>query len=1106
MKAPHLPTRLIRWAAPALLAAGLAVSFGLAWLVQLGQEQRAGQNLTALAEQTAREIRNEIEAYATFLRGLQGLFISSARVDRDEFRRYLDNLRLQHEAALLHSFMLIERIETAQRRAFLDALRRDPAFGPAGLPHLKDLPVEDKPSGFVLSRIEPLPGREFLIGHDMARLPAAREALERLMAGGGLTLSAPFRLKRTAGGATGLLLLLPLYASDDPARPHATTGSRTVALVGISINIEKSLQDIAEPLTRRHVYLRLTELERSWAAGGKPDGEAIFDSARGAGTTVPAWLRASRELDVLGNRWRLDISADPASMPPATRYAPELTLALALTLTLLLYLLVGNLGRIGSLAAAQAERMTAELRQREEMFRDLAGLSSDWFWEQDAAFRFTSMSGGVVNKGNFRIDATLGKTRWELPIVGVSDEAWARHRAQLERHEPFRDFVYQIRADDGLLHWYAANGNPVFDADGRFVGYRGTGHDITRTKEAEQALRDSETRLTLALEAAEAGLWDFDPVARTTYFSPRFGELLGYPDTNALKEAFFLRDALHPEDRERVMAAQERALREGARFDETYRLRCQDGSYRWFRGIGHVYQDEMRQAIRYPGLLIDVTAQREVEQALRESEAQLTKAQAVARLGSWQLNIPANRLAWSLETYRLFDIPPGTPLTYDLFIGRVHPDDQGLVERAWAAALQGAPYDIEHRIVAGGETRWVREQAEMVFDAQGRPISGTGTVLDITEHKLAEQQLRLAATVFEHSLEGVTITDGDGNILSVNRAFSEITGYGPEEVLGRNPRLLQSGRQGLDFYRAMWDSILEKGYWRGEIWNRRKNGEIFPELLGICAVTDSGGRPTHYVGVFTDISELKRSEAAMRQFNAELERRVAERTAALTASNKELEAFSYSVSHDLRAPVRAIDGFAHILAEDYADRLDDAAQGHLARIRAASQRMATVIDDMLELARISRMEPQREDIDLSALAAVVCEELPEDPARRLELAIAPDVHAQADPRLMHIVLQNLFHNAQKFTGRCAAARIEFGATEIGGERVFFVRDNGAGFDPAHSKNLFGAFQHLHRPDEFAGTGIGLATVQRIVQRHGGRSWAEGAVDRGATFWFTLPTV
>jgi signal transduction histidine kinase len=244
--------------------------------------------------------------------------------------------------------------------------------------------------------------------------------------------------------------------------------------------------------------------------------------------------------------------------------------------------------------------------------------------------------------------------------------------------------------------------------------------------------------------------------------------------------------------------------------------------------------------------------------------------------------------------------------------------------------------------------------------------------------------------------------------------------------------------------------------------------------------------------------------ANIQQLNDTLEQKVRERTAELAASNRELEAFSYSVSHDLRAPLRAIDGFASVIAEDYGDRLDETGRAHLARIRQASQRMSALIDDVLELARISRAELTRSPVNLSELTHTVVEELPDDSERSgTEFLIADNLHAVADRGLLHVVLQNLVHNAWKFTGRTPQARIEFGTALTAGERAFFVRDNGAGFDPAYAHKLFQAFQRLHRPDEFPGTGVGLATVKRVIERHGGRVWAEGAVGRGATFYFTL---
>jgi light-regulated signal transduction histidine kinase (bacteriophytochrome) len=251
----------------------------------------------------------------------------------------------------------------------------------------------------------------------------------------------------------------------------------------------------------------------------------------------------------------------------------------------------------------------------------------------------------------------------------------------------------------------------------------------------------------------------------------------------------------------------------------------------------------------------------------------------------------------------------------------------------------------------------------------------------------------------------------------------------------------------------------------------------------------------------TEIAERKRAEEALLMAKAATD--AANR--GLELVNKELEAFSYSVSHDLRAPLRSIDGFSQALIEDYADRLDDQARDYLNRVRAATQRMGHLIDDMLALARVTRTEMRRESVDLSALAGDVLAELQKsEPDRRVESHIEPGLVAQGDTPLLRVVLVNLLGNAWKFTGKQAHARIEFGThPQKTGEPAYFVRDNGAGFDMTYAGKLFGAFQRLHSPHEFPGTGVGLATVQRVVHRHGGRVWTEGAVGKGATFYFTL---
>jgi len=266
--------------------------------------------------------------------------------------------------------------------------------------------------------------------------------------------------------------------------------------------------------------------------------------------------------------------------------------------------------------------------------------------------------------------------------------------------------------------------------------------------------------------------------------------------------------------------------------------------------------------------------------------------------------------------------------------------------------------------------------------------------------------------------------------------------------------------------------------------------------------------------VLNILEDFEGEKANVEQANVQLEREIQERKRAeeeiqrtnrdLLAANKELEAFSYSVSHDLRTPLRSIDGFSQALLEDYADKLDATAQEHLRRVRSAAQRMAALIDDMLNLSRVTRCELHRQKLDLSAMAMLIAAELQEaEPGRSVELVIESGLSGVGDPQLLRVALENLLRNSWKYTSGHAAARIEFGKSMENEKHSFFVRDDGAGFDPRYADRLFGAFQRLHTAKEFPGTGVGLATVQRIIHRHGGEIWAKAAVEKGATFYFTL---
>lgn len=247
--------------------------------------------------------------------------------------------------------------------------------------------------------------------------------------------------------------------------------------------------------------------------------------------------------------------------------------------------------------------------------------------------------------------------------------------------------------------------------------------------------------------------------------------------------------------------------------------------------------------------------------------------------------------------------------------------------------------------------------------------------------------------------------------------------------------------------------------------------------------------------------QLQQQEKQIKGLNQDLQ----ERAAALEAANKELEAFSYSVSHDLRAPLRSIDGFSQAISEDYEDELDERGRDYLQRVRSGAQRMARLIDDMLDLSRVTRNEMVFRDVDLSGMAKDIAENLRmQEPERRVDFAIQPDLKARGDERLLRIALENLFNNSWKYTSKHPTARIGFGSRTFEQKRVFFVEDDGAGFDMKYAQKLFGAFQRMHADEDFPGTGVGLATVQRIIHRHGGAIWAESEVEKGTTFYFSIP--
>jgi len=419
-------------------------------------------------------------------------------------------------------------------------------------------------------------------------------------------------------------------------------------------------------------------------------------------------------------------------------------------------------------------------------------------------------------------------------------------------------------------------------------------------------------------------------------------------------------------------------------------------------------------------------------------------------------------------------------------------------ETAVKALKTGATdYILKHKLIELGPSvhRALREAAERA----GR--------------KQAERALRESEERFRLLLEGVKdyaicMLDPKGHVVTWNTPAEAIEGYGPKEIVGRHFSHIFSAEDRKAGVPKRCLAVAEKtGRFEDEVLLVRKDGSKYWANVVITALREGDGKVTSFSKVIRDITDRRQAREEIRKLNAELEDRVFQRTMELEAANKELEAFSYSVSHDLRAPLRHIDGFAEMLWRTAGPTLEKENQELLKVISESARQMGRLIDDLLTFSRMGRSELKLMPIEMKPFVSQIIAELtPEEKSRKVTWKIGrlPAVHA--DPITLRQVLVNLLCNALKYSSKRPESRVEIGARDGRSEVTFLVRDNGVGFDPRYAQKLFGVFQRLHSTSEFHGTGIGLAIVRRIIARHGGRTWAESAVDQGATFYFSLPKV
>jgi|GEM_PF-1707269 len=650
-------------------------------------------------------------------------------------------------------------------------------------------------------------------------------------------------------------------------------------------------------------------------------------------------------------------------------------------------------------------------------------------------------------------------------------------------------------------------------------------YDVTELKQAQMSLRRSEEHYRSLAEDMPAYVSTFLPDGTLTYVNSALASSAGKTSEELIGKNFLL--MLQPDDVEQLRQKMLALPPQSPTFTNEQIYRGPDGRSHYQLWTNRAFFDDTGRVIRFQGFGQDITTQRLAELALAEKQKKLNEAEKFRLLfdqAAVGVALIDGRTGQFVRTNGKFcemlNYPAQQLLSLD-FRSLSHPDDVSTTEKQMAELAAGNVQMIalEKRCIRGdGQVIWTSITASKITDDAGHPTLVV-FAQDISKQKEAEAQnetaqaqLRKSEELWSYALEatsdGVWDWDITANDVKFSQHWQELLGYEPGEIennLAEWERHIYP--EDLERSNVEMLACLEgrEAFYRSEQRLLCKDGRVKWILdRGMIVHRDAAGNPTRMIGTITDITERKLGEKHIRDLNEDLEKLVEERTAQLNATNRELEAFSYSVSHDLRSPLRGIDGWSQALVEDFGDQLENRAREYLSRIRFEVARMAQLIDGLLRLAQVSRSGLKMRVVNLSQVAHEIVSRLKSEYSGvPMQFEIQPGLMTTCDAELIEIALTNLLSNAVKFSTKQPLPRIEFGATMIKDRKTYFVRDNGVGFDMAYAKKLFGAFQRMHKTTEYPGTGIGLATVQRIIHSHRGDIWADSAVNQGSTFYFYL---
>ena len=746
------------------------------------------------------------------------------------------------------------------------------------------------------------------------------------------------------------------------------------------------------------------------------------------------------------------------------------------------------------------------LVENEKRLREAQKMAHLGFWNWDIKSGDVEWSEEVykifhLDQKNFKpqIDSILSFSPWEEDNHRNTELI---NRA-IKSHEP-GDYEQKFLRPDNSIGYYYSTFQGKYDVNGNLIRIVGTVLDITERKLTESALRESEIRFRSLYENATLGIYRTTTDGKILMANPALASMLGFKSFEELAKRNLEKEGYEPDyPRKKFIETLEQQGRIIG-LESVWHKR--DGSLLHVRESAVAIRDDKGKILYFDGNVEDITERKKTEEALRESEDKFKYVFDHSVIGK-SITFPTGEIHVNKALCDLLGYSE-KELESKKWQDISHPEDIELTQKIMDSLIAGEKRTsrfIKRYIHKNSTVVWTDVGTAIRRDDDGKPLYFMTAIIDITERKKAEESLRLKNFVFDDSIAANSISDVNGNITEANAAFLRIWGYKTkDEVIGKPISHFLKDNSDSDI---IVDALSKSGEWEGDYTALKNDGSTFIAHGLATRIKDEKGKTVGYQSAVLDVTESRKAEEIIHKLNEELEQKVMQRTALLEAANKELEAFSYSVSHDLRAPLRSVHGYTKILVEEYESMLDDEGKRICGIISSSATQMGELIDDLLNFSRIGRSSLYPMLLDMKSMViSVFADVTSAEEKSGTKLKIGKLNKAFGDANLIKLVWTNLISNAIKYSSKEIVPEIRV-SSHLKYDRITYsVKDNGVGFDMNYKQKLFGVFQRLHSESEFEGNGVGLAIVQRIIMKHGGKVWAEGEVGKGATFYFSLPVM